>query len=50
MFLPWFMPITVLEMQLLALAHTIFFFGREPRLPMDVEFGLAEGKPEGFPW
>ena len=25
-------------------------FGREPRVPVDVEFGLRMGKPEGFSW
>ena len=47
MFLPWFTPITALEMQLLGLAHTIFFFGREPNLPVDVEFGLQRGSQKG---
>ena len=42
MFLPWFTLITALRMQLLGLAYTIFF-GREPRLPVDVEFGLQRG-------
>ena len=47
MFLSWFMPITGLEMQLLGLAHTIFFFGREPTLHVDVEFGLQRGSQKG---
>ena len=46
MFLPWFTPITALRMQLLGLALHLLF-GREPRLPVDVEFGLQRGSQKG---
>ena len=43
----WYMTIIALGMQLLGLAPIISFFGREPRLPVDVEFGLQRGGQKG---
>ena len=41
------MPTTAPRMQLLDLAPTASFFGREPRLPVDVQFGLQRGSQKG---
>ena len=46
MFLLWYMHTTALGMQLLGLAPTIYF-GRDPRLPVDVELGLQRGSQKG---
>ena len=50
MCLQWCMHATTPGMQPLDSALIISFFGRDPRLPVDVEFGFTEGKPEGSPW
>ena len=47
MFLLWSMSITALEMQLLGLVPYYLLFDREPRLPVDVEFGLQRGSQKG---
>ena len=49
MFLLWYMLTTTLGRHPLGLAHTFSFFGREPRLPVDVEFGLQRGGQRGSP-
>ena len=49
MSLLWYMHITTLGMQLLGLAHNYLLFEREPRLPVDVEFGLQRGGQMGSP-
>ena len=48
---PALVHITALGMQLLGLAPIISFllFGKEPRLPVDVEFGLQRGSKKGSP-
>ena len=43
---PGSMHTTALNMQPLGIAHTISF-GREPRLPVDVEFGLQKESQKG---
>ena len=47
MHLQWCMHTTAPGMQPLGSAPTISLFGREPRLPVDVEFGLQRGSQRG---
>ena len=49
MSLLWYMPTIAPGIQPLGLAHTFLLFGREPRLPVDVEFGLQRGRQKGSP-
>ena len=47
MCLQWCMPTTAPRMQPLVSVPVISFLGREPRLPVDVEFGLQRGSQKG---